>query len=104
MALSVVWLDLETTVSIIKALCIILKKLNNLDCIQSLLNEIMIDNDKYINDNNYKHIIELLLDEIIIILEFIPNKEIIEKIKNYDLNNFEYSTKFKLMKIKENNI
>jgi hypothetical protein len=94
----------KNSLSIIKALCIILKKLNNLDSLQLLLNEIIIDNDKYINDNNYKHIIELLLDEIIIILEFIPNKEIIEKIKNYDLNNFEYSTKFKLMKIKENNI
>ena len=94
----------KNSLSIIKALSIILKKLNNLDKLQLLLKEIIIDIDKYINDNNYKHIIELLLDEIIIVLDFIPDKEIMTKIKNYDLNQFEYSTKFKIMKINENNL
>ena len=92
----------KNSLSIIKALSIILKKLNNLDSLELLLKEVIIDIDKYINNNNYKHIIELLLDEIIIILDYIPHKEVLAKIKNYDLNQFEYSTKFKLMKIKEN--
>ena len=93
------------SLSIIKALVIILKKLNNYDFINQLSKEIVNDIDTYIsnNNNNYKHIIELLLDEIIIILDFVPNKEIIAKIKNIDLQQFEYSTKFKLMKINENN-
>ena len=92
----------KNTLSIIKALSIILKRLNNLQSLELLLKEVIIDIDIHINNNNYKHIIELLLDEIIIILDYIPNKEILAKIKNYNLNQFEYSTKFKLMKINEN--
>lgn len=93
------------SLSIIKALIIILKKLNNYDYIQQLLENIFADIEKYIsnNDNNFKHIIELLLDELTIILDYVPNKEITEKIKNIDLNQFEYSTKFKIMKINEKN-
>jgi hypothetical protein len=92
----------KTSLSLLKALIIILKKLNNINFIENILNEIFIDINSYIKNNNYKHIIELLLDELIIILEFLPNKDIINNIQNFDISNFEYSTKFKIMKILDN--
>ena len=83
----------------IKALLIINKKINNINYISLLLNEIFIDITKYLNNTNFKHIVELLLDELIIILDYVPKKEIIDNIINWDLSIFEHSTKFKIMKI-----
>jgi len=87
------------SISIIKALMIIFRKLNYIDYIEYILKEIYIDLNKYINEGIYKHIVELLLDQIIIIIDFLPNKDIINNIKDINLTNFEYSTKFKIMKI-----
>jgi len=91
----------KSCISIIKALLIINKKLNNNNYISDILDAIFIDINKYIDNINYKHILELLLDEIIIILDYLPKKEIIDKIVKWDLTHFEYSTKFKIMKIIE---
>jgi hypothetical protein len=91
----------KNVISLIKAFIIIFKKLDENNNINQLLHEIYNDITTYIINNNYKHIIELLLDELLIILEYMPNKEIIENIKQIDINKFEYSTKFKLMKIFE---
>jgi len=92
----------KNVISLIKAFMIIFKKIDNDDIkINQLLGEIYKDIQKYLSNNNFKHIIELLLDELLIILEYSPNKEIIENIKNINLESFEYSTKFKLMKIFE---
>lgn len=92
------------SLSIIKALMIIIKKLDNYEHkARILLNEIYKDFNYYINKNNYKHIIELLLDQLVIIFDFIDSEDIINDIKNINLSNFEYSTKFKIMKILDNN-
>jgi len=48
-----------------------------------------------------KHIIDLLLDQIIIYLDIIPNIIIINNILSWNLNSFENSTKFKIMTISE---
>jgi hypothetical protein len=66
-----------------------------------LSKEIINDLNEYLKTTNYKHIIELLLDELLIIIDFYKDLEIIENIKNLDLNKFEYSTKFKIIKIIE---
>ena len=89
----------KSCISIIKALLIINKKINNMNYISLLLNEIFIDITKHLNNTNFKHIVELLLDELIIILDYVPKKEIIDNIINWDLSIFEHSTKFKIMKI-----
>ena len=89
----------KSCISIIKALLIINKKINNMNYISLLLNEIFIDITKHLNNTNFKHIVELLLDELIIILDYVPKKEIINNILNWDLSIFEHSTKFKIMKI-----
>ena len=57
--------------------------------------------DIYIQKNEYKHITEFLLDQLLIILENITDNKIIDKIKSYELEGLDYSTKFKLMKITE---
>jgi len=92
------------SLSIIKALMIILRRLNDDNNYSSLLlKEIYQDIINYLNNQNYKHILELLLDELLIIFEYLDNEEIIANLKTLDLNNFEYSTKFKIMKILDNN-
>ena len=93
----------KNTLSIIKAFMIIFKKLYNNDNnkINQLLIEIYKDITIYIFNNNFKHITELLLDELLIILEYISDNDIIENLKHINLENLEYSTKFKLMKIIE---
>lgn len=94
------------SLSIIKALMIILRKLNDENNYSYLLlKEIYDDLHSYLNnqEQNHKHLIELLLDEILIMFEYLDNDEIISHLKNLNLNNFDYSTKFKIMKILDNN-
>jgi hypothetical protein len=91
----------KKSLSILKALLIILSRLNNKDIIKELSNEIIADLNEYLKMINYKHIIELLLDELLIIFDFYKDLEIINKIKKIDLTIFEYSTKFKIIKIIE---
>jgi len=91
------------SISIIKALMIIIKKLdNNNNYYELLLLNIYNDINSYINNTEYKHIIELLLDELIILLDYNSNINIINDLKKIDLNKFEYSTKFKIEKILDN--
>jgi hypothetical protein len=64
-----------------------------------IINDIILAVDNYIEDNQFKHITEFLLDEILLILEVVNDKIIINKIKGYDLSILDYSTKFKIMKV-----
>ena len=89
----------KQSLSLLKALLIINKKLNINEFVNSLINEILISIDKYINNNNYKHITEFILDELILIIDNYNEIIIIDKLKSYNLDNLDNSTKFKIMKI-----
>lgn len=91
----------KNSLSILKALLIILNRLKNQEIIKQISNEISRDLNEYLKTNNYKHIIELLLDELMLIFDYYKDDEIIKNLKKLDLNSFEYSTKFKIMKIIE---
>lgn len=91
----------KNSLSIIKALLIILNRLENKEIIKEISNEICKDLNEYLKTNIYKHIIELLLDELMLIFDYYKEEEIIKNLKKLDLNSFEYSTKFKIMKIIE---
>ena len=69
--------------------------------IKKISKEIILDLNEYLKKMEYKHIIELLLDELILVFDFYKDSEIINNLKNLDLNKFEYSTKFKIIKIIE---
>lgn len=94
----------KNSISIIKALIIILNK-SNLDnnFILNLLDNIYKDIEYYLDENNYKHILELLLDELLLLIDYLPDMSIINNLKNKLENHssFEYSTKFKIIKILE---
>ena len=89
----------KNTLSMIKALCIILKKINKVDIINQIITSIIDDLNNKPDLNNYKHITELLLDEYAIILDFIPKQEYIDYIKMFDISNLDNSTKFKISNI-----
>ena len=91
----------KNSLSILKALLIILNRLKNEEMIKKISKEIIFDLNEYLKTKNYKHIIELLLDELILLFDFHKDIEITENLKKLDLNNFEYSTKFKIIKIIE---
>ena len=92
------------SISIIKAIMIIIKKIDESsnNYYELLLSNIYDDLNFYIINNinnNNKHIIELLLDQLIILFDYNLNKDILNNLKNINLDNFEYSTKFKIQKI-----
>lgn len=89
----------KITLSMIKALCIILKKISKIDIIDDIINNIFHDLYIYLNKPNYKHIIELLLDELSIIIDFIPKQIYINNINNISNDNLDISTKFKITNI-----
>ena len=91
----------KSTISMIKALCIILKNINKISIIEEIIEKIFIDLDIYIITTDFKHVIELLLDELTIILDFIPKQKYIDKITNIDSSLLDISTKFKITNIKE---
>jgi hypothetical protein len=93
----------KNCLSILRALCIILKKINKISIIENIINEIIKDLKIYLAEtkNNYKHIIELLLEEYTIILDYIPKQTYINYITNIDLSNLDASTKFKISNITE---
>ena len=91
----------KNSLSILKALLIILNLLKNKEMIKKISKEIILDLNEYLKKMEYKHIIELLLDELILVFDFYKDSEIINNLKNLDLNKFEYSTKFKIIKIIE---
>ena len=91
----------KNSLSILKALLIILNRLKKKEIIKTISKEIIIDLNEYLKTKNYKHIIELLLDELILIFDFYKDNEIIDNLKKLDLNNYEYSSKFKIIKIIE---
>jgi hypothetical protein len=91
----------KNSLSILKALLIILNRLKNYETIKKISREIIIELNEYLKTTNYKHIIELLLDELLLIFDFYKDVEIIDILKKLDLNIFEYSTKFKIIKIIE---
>ena len=92
----------KSCLSLLKALSIILKKLNKNDIIEIIINNIFDDLYIFLSRKEFKHVIELLLDELSIILDYIPKMEYINKITNiknsYEL---ETSTKFKIIYILE---
>ena len=55
----------------------------------------------YITTTDYKHINELLLDELAIILDFIPKQKYINQVVKIDITNLDTSTKFKITNIIE---
>ena len=89
----------KRTLSMIKALCIILKKLSKLDIIDTIINNIFNDLNFYLHKLNYKHIIELLLDELAIIIDFIPKQIYINNISTIIYDDLDNSTKFKISNI-----
>lgn len=89
----------KSTISMIKALCIILKKINKINIIEDIINNIFIDLNKYILTSDYKHVNELLLDELAIIIDFLPKKKYINQITSIDITNLDISTKFKITNI-----
>jgi len=97
----------KNSISIIKALVIILNKDDNKDndFIIILLDNIYKDIQFYLKEeqlNNYKHILELLLDELLLLIEYLPDMSIINHLKiGIENNNLDYSTKFKIIKILE---
>jgi hypothetical protein len=91
----------KSTISMIKALCIILKKINKMNIIEEIIDNIFIALDKYIITTDYKHINELLLDELTIVLDFIPKQKYFDKISSINTQNLDTSTKFKIANIKE---
>ena len=91
----------KSTLSLLKALSIILKKIDKSDIIEIIINNIFEDLYIFLQRKEFKHIIELLLDELSIILDYIPKQEFIDKIKNIDTTNLDISTKFKITYILE---
>ena len=91
----------KSALSILKALSIILKKLDKSNIIEIIINNIFNYLNIYLDKKEYKHIIELLLDELAIILDYIPKQEFINKISNIDTSNLDISTKFKITYILE---
>ncbi len=91
----------KQSISILKALININKRLDHNEFLALIINDISESIDNYIQDNQFKHITEFLLDQIILILDSSNNETIIMKIKNYKLDNLDYSTKFKILKITE---
>ena len=91
----------KQSISILNALININKRLDHNEFLTLIINDISESIDNYIQDNQFKHITEFLLDQIILILESLNNDTIIMKIKNYKLENLDYSTKFKILKITE---
>ena len=83
----------------IKALCIILKKINKINIIEEIIENIFIDLNKFIITSDYKHVNELLLDELSIIIDFLPKQKYINKINTIDISNLDISTKFKITNI-----
>ena len=91
----------KSTISMIKALCIILKKINKMNIVEEIIENIFNDLNKYIITSEYKHVNELLLDEIAIIIDFIPKQTYINQINQIDISNLDTSTKFKITNIIE---
>lgn len=91
----------KSSLSLLKALSIILKKLNRNNDIEFIINKIFEDLYIFQYKKEYKHITELLLDELSIIIDYIPKQEFINKIKNIDVTNLDTSTKFKITYILE---
>ena len=89
----------KSTISMIKALCIILKKINKINIIEDIINNIFIDLNKYILTSDYKHVNELLLDELSIIIDFLPKQKYINQVSSIDITNLDISTKFKITNI-----
>lgn len=89
----------KTTLSIIKALCVILKKINETNIIDIIIHNIFNDLNNYIYKSEYKHLTELLLDELAILIDNIPSKENINNIIMINTDNLDNSTKFKINNI-----
>lgn len=89
----------KSTISMIKALCIILKKINKMNIIEEITDNIFIDLNKFILTSDYKHVNELLLDELAIIIDFLPKQKYINQISAIDISNLDISTKFKITNI-----
>lgn len=93
----------KNNINIIKAWYYILKIENLLDKYYDLYKNLYeyliyyIEND----NNNYKHIIDIILDEIYIILDYTDNNSIKEDFNKFNLNKLESSSKFIVYNILE---
>lgn len=95
----------KQSLCLLKALININDKLNKTEFLLTLIDNINMTINIYMidNNNNNKHIIEFILDEIAIIFDNTKNKAILNNLEKYNLNDFENSTKFKIMKLLERN-
>lgn len=88
----------KSNISLCRTWIVLFKKEKNIDKINELNLNILNSIDEF---KKNKHIMDLLLDQIIIYLDIIPNILIINKILEWNPSSFENSTKFKIMSISE---
>lgn len=72
-----------------------------MNIVEEIIENIFNDLNKYIITTDYKHVNELLLDELAIIIDFIPKQKYINQINNINITNLDISTKFKITNIIE---
>jgi hypothetical protein len=70
-----------------------------MNIIEEITENIFIDLNKFILTSDYKHINELLLDELAIIIDFLPKQKYINQISAINISNLDTSTKFKITNI-----
>jgi hypothetical protein len=92
------------SISLARAWCYIMQKNNSLSDLDILLDNLVENLMTYVNNTTshvYKHVIDILLDQINTILDIYKSKRIINIIKDIDISNFENSSKFKIYNILE---
>ena len=72
-----------------------------MNIIEEITDNIFIDLNKFILTSDYKHVNELLLDELAIIIDFLPKQKYINQISAINISNLDISTKFKITYILE---
>ena len=97
------------SISIARAWCYIMQKQNLLQNLDILLDNLIEKLKDYKGDifsnvykhKVYKHVVDIILDQIHTILDIYKSKRIIQIIKNIDITYFENSSKFKIYNILE---
>ena len=94
----------KSSISISRAWCYIMQKQNLSQNLDILLDNLIDKLKDYTSDKTskvYKHVVDIILDQINTILDIYKCKRIIQIIKNIDITNFENSSKFKIYNILE---
>lgn len=88
----------KTNNSIINLLILLIIDKNKIDTLLNNIYNYLIDYI-YFSTKKYRHVIDILLEDIIIIISHYKNNNIIDKIKNIDLSILENSSKFLIYNI-----